>query len=166
LVKGDKVREGMWLRQTSFYEGKGNASMSFFSGKVPFQRLNSNALKDRLNVVLMREESGGARMRFASWLPDWFYKQMCAEERVAGRGWEPPKGSLRNEAFDLSYYCLAMCVHPDINLDRIKWDEPDKVPGWAREWDKNDFLVLPDKRRSFVETAPKVDLKQAASNFL
>lgn len=166
LLKGDKVREGMWLRQASFYEGKGNASMSFFAGKVPFQRLNSNALKDRLNVVLMRDEPGGARMRFPAFLPDWFYKQMCAEERIAGKGWEPPKASRRNEAWDLSYYSLAMCVHPDINLDRIKWEESDKVPSWAREWDKNDFIIQPDKKQSYVTKGEAVDLKKVAANFL
>lgn len=166
LVKGDKVREGMWLRQTSFYESKGNASMAFFAGKVPFQRLNSNALKDRLNILLMREDAGGARMRFASFLPDWFYKQMCAEERIAGKGWEAPKASRRNEAFDLSYYAIAMCVHSEINIDRINWEDETKVPSWAREWDKNDFIIQPDKKQSYVTKREVGDLKKIAADFL
>lgn len=167
LLKGDKVKEGMWLRQTSFYEGKGNATMSFFTGKVPFQRLNSNALKDRLNVILMRDDPGGARMRFPMWLPMWAYTQLCAEERLAGKGWEPPKGKPRNETFDCSYYAIALAVHPDINMDRIKWDEPDRVPGWAKPWDSNDFIIQPESKVSFVKKkADGKSLSELASDWV
>ena len=156
LVKGDKVKDGMWERQTSFYEGNSNSRMAFFSGRVPFQRLNSNALKDRLSGILMRDEPGGARMRYPMWLPNWFYKQMCAEERIAGKGWDAPKGDRRNESWDLSYYCLALCAHPDINLYKIEWDKPEKLPSWARPWDQNALVIKPEEKNPMVQKKAEV----------
>jgi phage terminase large subunit GpA-like protein len=154
----------MWERQTSFYEGNSNSRMAFFSGKVPFQRLNSNALKDRLNGVLMREEPGGARMRYPMWLPNWFYVQMCAEERLAGKGWQKPKGGGRNESFDCSYYCLALCAHPDIGLQKIQWDNPDRVPAWARPWDQNALIIAAEEANPLVQKkAPVGDAGKALS---
>lgn len=155
LLKGDKVKDGMWERQTSFYEGSSNSRMAFFSGKVPFQRLNSNALKDRLNVILMREEGGGARMRYPTWMPNWFYKQLCAEERVSGKGWDKPKGDGRNESWDLSYYALALCAHPEIGLHKIRWENPEKIPAWAKPWDQNALVIKPTDKSPMVQVAKK-----------
>ena len=167
LLKGDKVKPGdMWLRQQSFYEGNSNSRMAFFSGKVPFQRLNSNALKDRLNITLMRDEPGGARIRYPSWLPNWFYTQMCSEERLAGKGWAPPKGDRRNESWDLSYYAIALCVHPDISIDRIKWDDEKSLPAWAKPWNENALVISPEETNPLVERRAEVfDTAKALSAF-
>lgn len=167
LLKGDTPRDGQWLRMPSFYDSSTNGQMARLRGKVPYQRLNSNALKDRLNVILMRYEPGGARFRYPTWAPNFFYTQLCAEQRVSGKGWIAPSGK-RNEAFDLSYYSIALCLMPEIALDRIKWDEPSAVPSWAREWDKNDFIIAPNGRAIF-DTKPLVNreaLEEAASDWV
>ena len=155
LIKGlsttDKSGGGvaMWTRKTAYYDAAAvTNTRAAMMGKVPYQQLNSNELKDRLNSALMREESGAPRVRFPIWLPDWAYKQLCAEERVSGKGWQQ-KG--KNETWDLSAYAIGACQHPDIKIDTIKWDLPEKVPTWARPWDENDFLIMPDKKQSFVK---------------
>lgn len=167
LLKGDHPRDGQWLRLQSFYDSNTNGNMAFLRGKIPYQRLNSNALKDRLNVILMRSDPGGARFRYPTWAPNFFYTQLCAENRISGKGWVAPSGK-RNEAFDLSYYAIALCLMPEMMLDRIKWDEPDRVPGWAKPWAENDFIIQPDGEVIFM-SAPLVDRKQleeAASDWV
>lgn len=166
LLKGDTVKDSKWERMTSFFEANSNSTMNFFKGKVPFQRLNSNPLKDRLNVVLMRDEAGGARMRYPEWMPNWFYTQMCAEERIAGKGWSAPKGDRRNESFDLSYYCLGLCAHPDIKLDFLRWDDPASLPSWAKPWDQNSLVIAPEETSPLVERKTQViDVTSALSAF-
>lgn len=158
LLKGDHPRDGQWLRLQSFYDSSTNGNLAFLRGKIPYQRLNSNALKDRLNVILMRADAGGARFRFPTWAPNFFYTQLCAENRVSGKGWDAPSGK-RNEAWDLSYYAIALCLMPEIGFDRIKWDEPDRVPGWAKPWADNDFIIQPDGEVIFMQK-PLVNRKQ------
>ena len=43
----------------------------------------------------------------------------------------------RNEAFDLSAYCVAFFQHPQIRLPQIRWENP---PRWAAEWEANDMV--------------------------
>ncbi len=131
LIKGEPNKNAS-RRQTTFPDSNRRDRHSSARGDVPVQLLQSNLLKDQLNAILGRSESGGARFRFPIWAPDFFYKQLCAEERTA-KGWEPPKGGRRNEAWDLSYYCIGLCLHPDINIERIDWQKP---PGWAAPWDE------------------------------
>ena len=167
LIKGDTPKDAMWLRETRFYDSSTNGRMATIRGKVPYHRLNSNALKDILNVILMRDEEGGARMRFPNWLPDWAYMQLCDEERIAGKGWQKSKSGRRNETWDLSYYALAALYHPDIRLDSIKWDQPEKVPGWAKPWDENDFIIQPNAKTSFVQKKVDVtEVRALASKFV
>lgn len=169
LIKGTTPKDNsggvaMWARKKAYYDASGFGKQAFFSGKVPYEQLNSNELKDRLNMALMREESGAPRVRFPMWLPDWAYKQLCAEERLAGKGWLK-KG--KNETWDLTAYVLGACQHPDIKIDTIKWDDPSKVPSWAKPWDQNDFLIQPDKKQSFVKTkADSGNLITLAKNFM
>lgn len=159
LLKGVTPKDAMWTRQRAYYDAKTNGRMAFVQGKVPYEQLNSNELKDRLNMALMREESGAPRVRFPMWLPDWAYTQLCAEERVAGKGWVR-KG--KNETWDLTAYVIGACQHPDIRIDTIKWDQPERVPNWAKPWDENDFIIMPDTKQSFVKVKT-VDVKQVRS---
>lgn len=169
LLKGVTPKDSsggvaMWARKTAYYDASTNGRMAFVAGKVPYQQLNSNELKDRLNVALMREEPGGMRLRFPRWLPDWAYRQLCAEERVAGKGWIR-KG--RNETWDLSAYAIGACQHPDIRIDVIRWDEPEKLPGWAKPHDENDFLIQPEKEHSFIKKVTDVKvLKELAGDWV
>lgn len=159
LIKGDPKR-GAPRRQTTFPDSNRRDRHSSARGDVPVQLLQSNLLKDQLNAILGRSEEGGARFRFPTWAPDFFYKQLCAEERTA-KGWEPPKGGRRNEAFDLSYYCLGLCLHPDIALEKINWERP---PGWAEVWDKNTLVIAPENKNPIIDVVKaKIDLAKIAA---
>ena len=153
LLKGITPKDtsggvAMWTRKTAYYDAA-SVTSARLSGKVPYQQLNSNELKDRLNSALMREESGAPRLRFPMWLPDWAYRQLCAEERIAGKGWLQKS---KNETWDLSAYAIGACQHPDIKIDMIKWDEPERVPSWAKPWDENPFIIQAESKLSFVKT--------------
>lgn len=153
LLKGITPKDtsggvAMWTRKTAYYDAA-SVTSARLTGKVPYQQLNSNELKDRLNSALMREESGAPRLRFPMWLPDWAYRQLCAEERIAGKGWLQ-KG--KNETWDLCSYAIGACQHPDIKIDMIKWDEPERVPSWAKPWDENPFIIQGESKVSFVKT--------------
>lgn len=158
LIVGRTV--GTMPRETIWPDSGQKGLKGAIRNDVPVERLQSNVLKDRLNVVLTREDEGGARFRWALWTPAWFYVQMCAEDRTEGKGWEPPKGRRRNESWDLSYYAIGMCLHPNINLDRLKWDEPERLPAWAMPWDDNALVFSPaanddEQLVKTADTAPK-----------
>lgn len=112
-------------------------------GDVPVVFLNSNLLKDQVSGMLGRTEVGGGMVNFPIWYGEsgkqedigWLYSQLTAEVRDE-KGWKAPSGK-RNEAWDLLYYHVGLCLDPRIALERINWDSP---PKWAAEWDENDLV--------------------------
>ena len=87
-------------------------------------------------------------IRYPTWMPDWFYRQMTNEVRTE-KGWEN-SAKRRNEVFDLTYYALAIATRgPEkgapfalFDANRIDWDDP---PNWAAEWDENPFVFSPEE---------------------
>ncbi len=120
-------------------------------GEIPVMMINGNLLKDQLNAMLDREEPYGGMLHFPDWLPDSFYMELTAEVRTE-KGWENPR-KLRNEAWDLLVYCLALCRSRFVQLERIDWHDP---PGWAAEIDDNDLIFGPHDNKRFDEQQ-KVD---------
>lgn len=116
-------------------------------GDIPVLALNSNVLKDDLDGRLDCIEPMRGMIRFPDWLSDKFYAELCTEIRT-DKGWDNPAGH-RNEAWDLAYYCIGLCVSELIRVEHINWQQP---PGWAAEWDKNDMVRLPEKDTPFVNT--------------
>lgn len=164
LIKGEPSKTAP-RRKTDFPDSKQKGPGAVARGDVPVQFLNSNTMKDQVNAILSRGDDTGARMRFPMWAPNFFFQQLCAEERTA-KGWENKSGR-RNEAFDLSYYALGLCLHPDIRLEHLKWSDPERIPAWARPWDENDMVILPEATNPIVEVKRTVgNLMQAASEFL
>lgn len=115
-------------------------------GDVPVMMLNSNLLKDDLNGRLDCVEPGKGMYRMPNWLSDSFYNELCSEYRE-GDGWKNSSGS-RNEAWDLSYYMLGICVSELIRVEHINWNNP---PGWAADWDSNDLIRQPDAAPRFAQ---------------
>jgi phage terminase large subunit GpA-like protein len=97
--------------------------------------LNSNLLKDDLNGRLDCVEPGRGMFRIADWFSDSLFNELCGEMRTP-KGWMPAPG-VRNEAWDLSYYMLGLCISELMRVEGIKWDSP---PGWAAQWDTNDLV--------------------------
>lgn len=128
-------------------------------GDVPVVFLNSNMLKDQVSGMLGRTDEQGGRVNFPIWYDAankqvdiiWLYMQLTAEVRT-DKGWESPSGK-RNEAWDLLYYCIGLCLDPRIGLEHIDWEKP---PKWAAPWDENDLVFLDKEGPKF---APKKALK-------
>lgn len=164
LVKGEPSKSAP-RRHTSYPDSRQKGSNSIARGDVPVQMFNSNILKDQANAILMRDEPGGARLRFPAWTPKFIFKQLCAEERTP-KGWTAPNG-VRNEAWDELCYTIGICLHPDIRLEHIAWTEPEKVPAWAKPWDQNSMVFKAVEESPVVQTASEeVDLTKLASQWM
>lgn len=122
-------------------------SKSGARGDVPVLFFNSNVLKDDLNGRLDCLEPGKGMFTFPDWLSDSFFAELCSEFR-GPKGWECAKG-VRNEAWDLCYYMIGLCVSELIRIEHIDWENP---PSWAREWDKNDLVIAEDAVAATVES--------------
>lgn len=107
-------------------------------GDVPFLMLNSNLMKDQISNMLGRSEPGNGMVHFPYWAPSWLYSQLTSEVRTA-KGWEKTSTRVHNEAFDLLYYAVGVCLTSAINIERLDWDKP---PRWAAEWNRNNELIV------------------------
>jgi phage terminase large subunit GpA-like protein len=131
-------------------------------GEVPVLEINVNLIKDQVFQMLGRDEPGGGMVNFPDWLDDWFYSELTAETRNSKGIWENPK-KLRNEAWDLLCYAIAIALHPKFaGIEKIDWDDP---PRWARDWNENDLVFLPEEQeRPFVEKSnAEYDLRELGS---
>lgn len=163
LIKGEP-KKGAPRRMTRTPDSNQSGKSAIARGDVPVQFLQSNLLKDQLNTILMRDEPGGPRLRFPMWTPNFIYKQLCAEERST-KGWEAKSG-IRNEAWDLSYYALGLALHPDINLEKLHWDNPERLPAFALPWDQNPLVIKPEEKNPLIQTKRvQVDLTKLAAEY-
>ena len=158
LVKGETPKSAPRTRLT-YPDTQRKDRNSGARGDVPVLLIHSNLMKDQIAGMLGRTDPGLGMVNFPIWAESWLYTQLTAEIRTA-KGWENPRKK-RNEAFDLLAYCMAICLQPDIKIERIDWDRP---PGWASDWDSNDLVFEPIKEvRPFdAKPKPKRDLKALA----
>jgi phage terminase large subunit GpA-like protein len=130
-------------------------------GEVPVCLMNTDILKDQISGMLSREEGTGGIVHFPNWLPDWFYSELTAEIRSPNKGWENPK-NLRNEAWDLLAYAMAVCSSRLVRVEQIDWEKP---PSWAADWDKNDLISKSEEPARFVaQVKPKISLSDLAES--
>lgn len=134
LVKGDPSPNQPRTR-ISYPDSQRKDMTSAARGDIPVLLFNPNLIKDDLNGRLDCMEPAKGMYRFPDWLSDSFFSELCVEVRT-DKGWENLSGQ-HNEAWDLSYYCIGLCVSELIRVEHLKWQEP---PGWAAEWDKNDLV--------------------------
>lgn len=130
--------------QITYPDASKRDSKSGARGDVPVLRFNPNTIKDDLNGRLDCMEPGKGMYRTPDWLPTWFYGELCSEVRT-DKGWVH-NVNVRNEAWDLSYYCLGVCASQFVRVNAIDWANP---PSWAAEWDKNDFIRLSTEEKPY-----------------
>lgn len=117
-------------------------------GEIPVLQFNPTLMKDALQGMIDRAAETSADSdhpedeleRSFTWpdnLPEQWYGEICVEIRTA-KGWECPAGA-RNEAWDLSYYGLGICLH--LKLDRMAWDSK-SAPGYSKEHAENPYVLL------------------------
>lgn len=145
LTKGDHLPNIPRARIT-YPDSSRKDSKAGARGDIPVLMLNSNVLKDDLNGRLDSLVPGKGMFRFPSWLSDSFYNELCAETKTM-KGWEN-LANHRNEAWDLSYMCIGLCVSELIRVEHLDWDNP---PGWAAPWEKNDLVREVTAERRFAQ---------------
>lgn len=138
LVKGSSQKTDPRVR-LSYPDSERKDRHAGARGEIPVLMLNGDLLKDYVDTLLGgKQDDGtitGGKIVFASWLPDWFYSEVCAETKTE-KGWQN-LAKLRNEGLDLLCYAIAVAVYRPIFWERIDWDNPE---GWAEEWDDNDLV--------------------------
>ncbi len=144
LLKGDSSPNQPRARIT-YPDSQRKDMQAGARGDIPLLMLNSNLLKDDLDGRLDCLEPGKGMYRYPDWMSDSWFAELCAEIRT-DKGWEN-QAKLRNEAWDLSYYCIGICISELIRVEGLNWKEP---PRWAAEWDDNDFVREPEKEVAFV----------------
>jgi phage terminase large subunit GpA-like protein len=105
---------------------------------VKLWMVGTDTAKDLLHGQLQLEGSGPGRMHFASTLPDAFFDQLTAEQRVPVRGvrglefrWVCPTGR-RNEVLDCTVGCMFL-------------EEVVGCTGWTeRQWQRLEATLAPD----------------------
>jgi len=117
-------------------------------GDVPVLQFNSNLLKDELDARLDCFTPGQGMYLMPNWLPTSFFEEMCAEQRTS-KGWEHTSGRTRNEAVDLGYMCIGLCLSTYIRIETWDWENP---PQWAAPWDKNSLIRQPDEIPKLAHT--------------
>lgn len=137
LIKGES-KPGQPRARVTFPDSSRKDNKSAARGDVPVLFLHSNMVKDDLDGRLDCIEPGKGMYRFPDWLPIEYYNELCSEVRTE-KGWLPT-GNVRNEAWDLSYYCIGLAISNYVRVESIDWSNP---PSWAAEWDRNDFVRLP-----------------------
>lgn len=154
LLKGAPSKAAPRLHMT-MPDSQQRDKFAIARGDVPVWLVNSNIVKDQVSNMLGREEPG-AMIHFPAWAEDWLYTQLTTEIRDDQKGaWINPSRR-RNEAFDLLAYCVAICLHPDIRIEQVNWENP---PGWAREWDRNDLVFMPTPDGGMRFVAPVEDTR-------
>jgi phage terminase large subunit GpA-like protein len=145
LVKGEPL-PGAPRTRVSYPDSNRKDKFSVARGDVPVLMINSNVMKDTLAGRLESTVPGRGMFHTPDWLPDFFYSELCVEIRLT-KGWDNPTQS-RNEAWDLSYYALSLCVSPLLSIEQMDWDNP---PGWAAAWDKNLMIIASTDNKSLAK---------------
>jgi len=159
LVKGDPTPAAPRTR-ISYPDSNRRDKFAVARGDVPVLMIGSNTMKDTLAYRLECVVPGKGMYRTANWLPDFVYTELCVEVRTA-KGWENPNDS-RNEAWDLSYYAIGLCVSALLGIEQLNWDN---APGWAADWDENTLVTAPNNNKRFAQQQKGVyDFAQLAAS--
>lgn len=146
LLKGDPS-PGQPRARISYPDTVHKDMKSGARGDIPLLLLNSNLLKDDLNGRLDCVTPGNGMYRIPDWMPEELYQELCVEVRTS-KGWENESGHA-NEAWDLSYYCIGLCVSELLRIEFLDWNNP---PPWAAEWDRNELVRSVDRELTFAQS--------------
>ncbi|WP_386696704.1 phage terminase large subunit family protein [Lonepinella sp. MS14436] len=148
LVKGDSTKRQKLITKTYPDNTTRSDRHSSARGDVPLYLLQTDQLKDRINNALARETAGANYIHFPEWIGEWFFNELVYEERGADGKWRKP-GKGNNEAFDLFCYCHAIAILR--GYERIKWDDENSVPQWAKLPEINQNIQRKNTALSTVE---------------
>lgn len=115
-------------------------------GEIPVLFLNSNVLKDMLLGMIEGDSATGGRHFTNKWTPDYVYTELAVEHRDDKGKWLNP-AKRRNEAWDLGYYCLGLCVV--LKVESFDWDKPE---AWYAEWSNNSLVRTAEQEKRFASS--------------
>lgn len=119
-------------------------------GDVPVLFIQSNQVKDVVANRLECVTPGKGMIRMPDDTPAYVFTELCVEQRTI-KGWENLLNH-RNEAWDLSYYCLGVCFSDMVKVEKIDWSSP---PVWAEVWEKNPYIFILKENESFTPQVRK-----------
>ena len=127
-------------------------SLTAARGDVPVLMFNSNVLKDMLLGMVDYDEKTtlGGRHFTNKWTPEVVYAELTVEFRDDRGRWMNPS-KRRNEAWDLGYYCLGLCVI--LKVEGFDWDSPES---WFAEWSSNSLVRSAEQEKRFA-SSPTTD---------
>lgn len=147
LVKGDSNRASP-RAHLEYPDAERKDRSAGARGEIPVLFLNVNSLKDTLNALLGRDESGGeeggGKIDFPAWLPRSWFEELVSEHMTT-QGWMKI-GSRRNEAWDLLAYCIGSLVWK--RVEKVNWASP---PPWLAPWEENPRITWRDKKQGAVD---------------
>lgn len=142
----------------SFPDASDGKNKAAARGDVPVWILQSNMLKNEADNRLESVTPGKGMIRFPDWLPEWLYEEFCAEIKKDGIWFKLP--GRRNEAFDLLYYCIGLCLTRKIRIEHLDWTNP---PPWAsRDPGVNPLIVMNDNEAFTEEGIQGYNLREIA----
>lgn len=157
LIKGTGLPTAPQVRE-SYPDASDKSKKAAARGDVPVWMLNSNMLKDVLNNRLDSEVPGTGMFHFPNWLPRWFYDEMTSEIWTE-KGWMKLAGK-KNEAWDISYYCLGLALTRHVKADKLNWDN---LPDWAvLDPERNPLIFLKGSDSVALDARPQYDLTAIA----
>lgn len=122
-------------------------------GEIPVLFLNSNVLKDTLLGMLEsdgKNEHASGRFYTSKWTPDFVYVELTVEYRDDKAKWLNP-AKRRNEAWDLGYYCIGLCIQ--MKVEHFDWELPEP---WYDEWSNNSLVRSAEQEKPFA-SSPTTD---------
>lgn len=160
LLKGSGTPNAPQVRET-FPDSSDRKNLAVARGDVPVWQLNSNQLKNEANNRLASEEKNKGMIRIPKWNPAWLFKEFCSEI-LKDKGWIKAPGIRNNEAWDLLYYAIALCMTKYIRCERPDfWKSP---PSWADPNDPaNPFIVKRGAEPFADKPKTSYDLSEIAS---
>ena len=120
-------------------------------GDVPVYMMQSNLLKNEVNNRLDVTEKGKGKVWLPNWMPDWLFEEFCSET-IGKKGWEKLAGK-RNEAWDLLYYLLGLCMTPMLKANLPSFWR--NIPVWADRDNPENPFVVSEGSQAFAEPKKK-----------
>ena len=170
LIKGEGSKTGKDIskaprRRLTYPDATRKDRHSGARGDVPLELFNADLLKDTVYARLGSTKPETGMIRFPHWAPNWIYTQLVNETRTS-TGWLKKPGQ-RNETFDLTYYAVGLCLHPNIRLEHVDWSQPDRLPQWMKPWDENPLIIKAQEKNPLIETKKEtVDLTKLAGDWM
>lgn len=149
---GEAAKRAALMYPDTAHKGKDHVQRD-----VPFINTGTDRLKDEIAASLLRAEAGPRKLHISPHAPAEVFDEYAAERKDA-KGWRLRPGCKRNEALDLSVYCLALAIV--LEVEAVAWDRP---PRRFTAGPSNTFAVplesvadaVPEGETVAVDTTPE-----------